>query len=150
MIPCSDDGEGGYDAADLDFFRDLERDFPEFRFVKGRKFAFRPPKTVVIGPLEPFSRLLVLHEVGHAVLGHKSFRTGVERLKIEVAAWEKARELASVHGVEWDEEVAQGELDTYRDWLHQKSRCPICGLTRFETPDGQYHCPRCNAIIKSS
>lgn len=147
MIPRSGDSDrGGYGAADLEFFAGLKRDFPEFRFVWGRKFAFRPPKTIVIGPLEPFSRLLVLHEVGHAVLKHNDFRTGVERLKMEVAAWEKARELAPMYGVEWDEEVVQGELDTYRDWLHQKSRCPVCGLTRFETPDGQYRCPRCDAI----
>ena len=67
----------------------------------------------------------------------------VERLKMEVAAWEKAKELAKHYGVDVDEDVIQEELDTYRDWLHKKSRCPGCGLTRFQTTDGEYHCPRC-------
>lgn len=123
----------------------LRVDYPEFRFVLGRKFMFRPPRTVVLGPLEPFHELLLLHEVSHAILKHKGFKTDVERLKMEVSAWEKARELALNYGVEFDEEMAQRELDSYRDWLHKKSRCPKCGLTRFQDSDG-YHCPRCENL----
>ena len=122
----------------------LEADFPELKFRQGKKFAFRPPRTIVLGPAEPLAELLLLHEVSHAVLGHKTFRMDVERLKMEVAAWEKARELAAKYGIEVDEDLIQGELDTYRDWLHQKSRCPKCGLTRFQTPDARYYCPRCD------
>ena len=118
-------------------------DYPELRFREGGKFAFRPPRTIVLGASQPFWGLLALHEVSHAVLGHRSFRTGVERLKMEMLAWEKARELAVHYNVAIDEDVIQGELDTYRNWLHQKSRCPHCGLTRFQTPDGQYCCPKC-------
>lgn len=121
----------------------LEKDFPDFKFVAGKKFAFRPPRTIVIGPKEPQMELLLLHELGHATLGHRDFKTDVARLKMENEAWEKARELAQKYGVEFDEDLMQTELDTYRDWLHQKSRCPACGLTRFQTPDGQYHCPSC-------
>ena len=65
---------------------------------------------------------------------------------MEVMAWEKAKELAPKYGVEIDEDLIEGELDTYRDFLHQKSRCPECGLTRFQTPDGVFHCPRCEII----
>lgn len=125
------------------FLEQLKTDYPWLRFREGSKFAFRPPKTIVLGPPEPFSELLALHEVSHAVLKHKDFRMDVERLKMEVAAWEKAKELAKHYGVDVDEDVIQGELDTYRDWLHKKSRCPDCGLTRFQTTDGEYHCPRC-------
>ena len=121
----------------------LQADYPALRFCKGAKFAFRPPRTIVLGPYEPFAELLALHEVSHAVLKHRDFRMDIERLKMETAAWEKARELAARYGVAVDEELIQGELDTYRDWLHQKSRCPKCGLTRFQTPDSVYHCPQC-------
>ena len=102
----------------------LRADYPELRFREGAKFAFRPPRTIVLGPLQPFWGLLALHEVSHAVLGHYTFKMDVERLKMEMAAWEKARELALRYGVSVDEDLIQGELDTYRDWLHQKSRCP--------------------------
>lgn len=138
--------QNGYGKEEIVFFERLIRDFFDFKFVLGAKFSFRPPKTIVIGPPEPFSRLLVLHELGHAVCGHRDFRMDITRLKMENQAWEEAKKLAVRYEIEVNEDVVQDELDTYRDWLHQKSRCPICGLTRFQTPDSQYHCPRCESF----
>ena len=128
---------------ETEFLKQLALDDPALNFRRGRKFAFRPPKTIVLGSPEPFYELLTLHEVSHAILKHKGFKMDVERLKMEVAAWEQAKKLAANYGIEVDEDFIQDQLDTYRDWLHQKSRCPVCGLTRFQTPDGNYHCPRC-------
>ena len=142
--------QNGYDLTGVEFLERLEVDFADLRFIMGKKFTFRPPKTVVLGPQEPFYGLLALHEVSHAICGHKDFKMDVERLKMENQAWEKARELAFRYDIEVDEEFIQGELDTYRDWLHQKSRCPECGLTRFQTPDARYHCPRCENFRPSS
>lgn len=151
---------------------ELRRDLPDLRFRVGRKFAFRPPRTIFYVNTEngqgeqnwdfgeqKMWRMRILHEVGHAVLGHRDFATDVERLKMERAAWEKARELYGYYqgrfeaqkqfGVgeqdwgEWEEEVVEMELDSYRDWLHQRSKCPECGLTRYQATDGRYHCPRC-------
>ena len=79
-------------------------------------------------------------------MGHKNFKTDIDRLKMESEAWEKAEEMAAIYNVEFNEDFVQGELDTYRDWLHKKSRCPKCGLTRFQDADG-YHCPRCENLI---
>ena len=124
----------------------IEADYPDFRLISGAKFAFRPPKTIVVGPAEPGDALLLLHELGHAVLLHRDFRLHVKRLKMEAEAWAKARELAAKYGVKWDANLAEEQLDTYRDWLHNKSRCRECGLTRYQTPDGVYHCPRCENL----
>lgn len=148
MIPRSGSKKntGGYNSDDLQFFERLKADYPDFQLQMGRKFAFRPPRTIIIGPYEQNARLLLLHELGHALSGHNNFNLDIGRLKMEVEAWEKAKCLAYNYGINWDENVMETELDTYRDWLHQKSRCPKCGLTRFETPDGQYHCPRCELI----
>lgn len=128
----------------------LRVDYPDFRFRQGKKFTFRPPKTIIIGPDEPDDSLLLLHEVGHAISGHRDFVLDPDRLKMEREAWEKACDLSKKYGVVYDEEVVERELDTYRDWLDQKSRCPICRLTRFQTPDGQYHCPRCDSFRQLS
>ena len=127
---------------DATFLAKIKSDFPSLRFIEGRRFSFRPPKTVVVEP--DGEALLLLHEIGHALCGVYDFKTEVGRLKIEVAAWEKAKELAASYGVVVDEDLIEGELDSYRDFLHQKSRCPNCGLTRFQTPDGVFHCPKCN------
>ena len=65
---------------------------------------------------------------------------------MEVEAWEEAKKLCAKYKIAIDEDLIEGELDTYRDWLHQKSRCPLCGLTRFQTPDGAFHCPKCEVV----
>ena len=125
-----------------DLIEKLRVDYPDFRFREGKKFSFRPPRTIIVGPSEPNDSLLLLHELGHAISAHRNFVLDPDRLKMEREAWEKARELSKIYGVEYDEEIVEQELDTYRDWLDKKSRCPKCRLTRFQTPDGQYHCPR--------
>ena len=131
---------------EAEFLQRLREDYPGLRFIEGSKFAFRPPRTIVLGPPEPFSELLALHEVSHAILKHRTFRMDVERRRMESEAWEKAQELASRYGIEANEDLIQDELDTYRDWLHNKSKCRSCGLTRYQTPDGAYHCPRCENL----
>ena len=134
---------------DATFLARVKSDYPRLRFVSGKRFAFRPQRTVVI-PRDldrsgsGSDSLLLLHEVGHALIQQWNFDTEIERLKIEVLAWEKAKELAAIYGIRIDENLIQEELDTYRDFLHQKSRCPLCGLTRFQTPDGVFRCPKCD------
>lgn len=125
----------------------VQMDFPDLRFVSGRKFAWRPPRTVVLGPEEEHDSLLLMHELGHASLGHQSYVLDVERLKIEVEAWGKAQVLAERYEIEWDEDVAQDELDSYREWLHRRSKCRRCGLTCYQTKDRKYHCPRCENLM---
>lgn len=127
----------------------LRADYPDFTFKTGPKFAFRPPKTIIMGPPEPNYALLALHELAHALCKHKDYNTHVERLKIEREAWERARSLCSKYHITWDEDFVEDQLDTYRDWLHKKSLCPHCHLTRFQTPDGCYHCPSCDPNKKS-
>ena len=126
----------------------LEADYPKFRLREGKRFSFRPPRTIIFvlgseGTEQNSMCLQLLHEVGHAMLEHKNFTTDTERLQMERAAWEQARVLCERYSVEYDEEFVEEELDTYRDWLHRKSCCPRCGLTRYQTRDGKYHCPGC-------
>ena len=129
---------------DAIFLEKIRGDYSEVRFVPGSRFSFRPPKTVVFRDnSDSAAPLLLLHELGHFLTGRFDFKTEIERLKIEVMAWEKAKELAPLYGVFIDEDLIESELDSYRDFLHQKSRCPECGLTRFQTPDKAWHCPKC-------
>ncbi len=152
----------------------LEADYPELRFRAGKRFMFRPPRTVVYegflegrggngdyeegadealdggrGELE--WGLQLLHEVGHALSGHQDFRTDPERIRMEREAWERARELAeryraAGYNIYYDEDFVEAALDTYRDWLHRRSACPECGLTRYQTVDGRWHCPGCEGF----
>ncbi len=129
------------------FLARVQKDYPEYAFRVGKKFTFCPPKTIVFNLEEDHGSLLLLHELGHAICKHRDFYTDAQRLKMERAAWNKAKELAEKYGVLYDTELVEDELDTYRCWLDTKSRCPVCKLTRYQTPDGKYHCPRCESII---
>lgn len=99
----------------------------------------------------------LLHELGHALLGHVDFRTDVDRVRMEREAWEKARALwdgyRERYGEAWqmdyDEEYVETAMDSYRDWLHRRSKCPVCGETRYQTADGQYHCVFCENFGKN-
>lgn len=154
----------------MEFVERVILDFPEVRFRrKARKFAYRlmgNVPTVFLGGPQPNFALLTLHELGHALCKHKDYIVDVQRLKIECEAWERAKtvfleycakaydedgnvrdgELVRILP-EWDEEMVQEKLDTYRDWLHVKSKCKRCGLTRYQTENGEYHCPRCEAFL---
>lgn len=143
----------------------LERDYPDLRFLTGKKFTFRPPRTIVVPDFVQVTQnsvtaqdetcsaieqkiysLRLLHELGHAVLRHRDFATDIERIKMERAAWEQAREFCNYYGVKYDEEFVEEELDSYRDWLHQRSKCPQCGQTRFQASNGKYRCPFCDSL----
>lgn len=171
-----------YNGAEMEvntFIERLEQDFPDLRWRAGRKFAFRPPRTIIyeqffssrqvddnskpvdkkmklgavqqseqICEAEDWRRyqLCLLHELGHATLQHREFRTDPERLRMEMEAWRQAERLCGRYGIEFDMEFAEQQLDSYRDWLHRRSLCPRCGLTCYQTPDGRYHCPGCAMI----
>lgn len=84
------------------------------------------------------------HEAGHAKLGHTKYTSDVELLQMEVAAWDIAVDMATGTNHVIDYEYIQDCLDTYRDWLHQRSTCPRCGIVSFETQTGHYDCFNCN------
>lgn len=157
----------------LPLVKQLQVDHPYVIIKTGKRFSYRPPKTVILGPPQPYFALQTLHELGHALSGHKDWSTGVSRLKCEREAWERAETLffqyqnlipadtspeadPTVNNktqqplsdlASWDEDFVEASLDTYRNWLHLKTICPRCGLTRFQSEDGTYHCPHCENFI---
>lgn len=157
-------------SRDEEFINRLIMDYPEVKFRKNSsRFSYQLRNgipTVFLGEPQPNYSLLTLHELGHGLLKHKDYKVDVGRIKIESAAWERAKTvLLKYHSMafdedgkvidkklarilpEWDEDFVQEKLDTYRDWLHARSRCKKCGLTGYQTEDGTYHCPRCEAFI---
>lgn len=85
----------------------------------------------------------LLHEAGHAKLGHTNYALDIDLLLHEVAAWEQAVVLGKRLKVPVDGEYVQDCLDTYRDWLHQRSTCPRCGIVSFQEDVSTYRCFNC-------
>jgi hypothetical protein len=127
----------------------LQKDYPHIEFVAGKAFYWSPAtrqifyKTNAAGPTAVFS---LLHEVGHALLGHKRYKLDFELLELEVAAWERAGLLAKDYAITIDGDHIQDCLDTYRDWLYRRSICPSCTTKALQQDDEPvYNCYNCHA-----
>ena len=126
-------------------------DFPEVDFKIGQKFTFRPPNTVFIHPKDPDILLLTLHELGHFLSHHTSYKTCLKLLKLETEAWQRAKPLATKYHIKYDESIIQRHLDTYRDHIYSNIVCPNCKNYCLETKSGKLFCPYCSSfVVKTS
>jgi hypothetical protein len=125
----------------------LTNDYPHLSFVQGDSFYWSPQKNTIhyreINEL-PESAWPLLHEVGHAQLGHRRYATDFELLTLEIEAWEHAKELAQKYGHQIDDDHIQDCLDTYRDWLYRRSTCPKCTNSSLQIRTDTYRCFNCN------
>lgn len=121
---------------------------PAVSFRVGKSFCWSPAESVVTYRKDmdkKSAQWSLLHEAAHAILEHRTYSSDLELLLLEVAAWEKAKQLAEKFGLALDEEHIQDCLDTYRDWLHQRSTCPRCSVVSLQVSSSEYLCHNCNA-----
>ena len=127
----------------------IASDYPRLELSAGERFQFTPPNRLYYPPKSgEHGKLLLLHELGHYLIGETDYSTDIELLEIETKAWTKARELCEHYKVEYDEDFAEDRLDSYRDFLHQASLCKTCQLSGYQDDRGNYHCPLCGATWK--
>lgn len=86
----------------------------------------------------------LLHECGHAILNHHDYLSDFDLLKMEVLAWQVAQELANNFKMTINNNHIQDCLDSYRDWLHQRSICPNCHQNGYSTQKNRYNCLNCD------
>jgi hypothetical protein len=125
--------------------KQLRNDFPQFNLEVSDIFLWSPVKrTVYIDPNASYGQEYSLHELSHALLGHQGYESDIELIKLERDAWEYAKtELAGKYSVDLDEDIIQNNLETYREWLHSRSKCPDCLTTGLQAKSRQYRCIAC-------
>jgi len=124
----------------------IQRDYPDVAFIVGEHFSWHPDKRQISFQAlnnSEYGKWALLHEVGHALLYHDHYDYDIELLQLEVAAWDKARDLAGTYETHIDEDYIQDCLDTYRDWLHMRATCPKCLTRSLQASQCQYHCFNC-------
>jgi hypothetical protein len=86
---------------------DFLKNFNDQRFVPGRYFMWSPnTRSITIDTRRIDTnngRLALLHEIGHARLGHRIYKYDMELLRMEMEAWDIARDLAPRYGVHINE-----------------------------------------------
>lgn len=134
--------------------RTLEATYPEVSFVASDSFYWSPRKKVVNFVDELLSKesgsWSLLHEVGHALLDHTTFTSDFELVKLELAAWNKAQEIAKKVKIEIPDNHIQDCLDTYREWLYLRSTCPHCTSAGQQIKTSVYSCFNCNTTWEVS
>lgn len=128
----------------------LSKDFQNIDFVSGEQFYWSPSTNQIyysnkIDSSPEVGAWSLLHEVGHALLEHKNYHSDFELLLLESAAWQKACDIANNYNIVIDPSHIQDCLDTYRDWLHKRSTCPMCSVKNFQSSPTEYKCANCNA-----
>lgn len=121
---------------------------PGVSMKPGDTFFWSPKESIItyrVGQEENIhDQWAFLHELSHALLGHSSYASDFELLLLEVAAWQKAKEIAPSYNLAIDEEHIQDCLDTYRDWLHQRASCPGCSTVSLQVNPTLYTCHNCH------
>ncbi len=124
----------------------LKKAYPDITFSEDTVFSWSSQQQTVYYVAQAESTRSVwslLHELGHATLQHTNYENDFALLQMEVAAWERAKQLAQEFGHIIDEDHIQDCLDTYRDWLHQRSTCPTCGNVSLQQDARTYQCFNC-------
>lgn len=129
---------------------EIMKSYPDINFIKGSQFVWSPKHWAVYYQEEDRDqeqdRLALLHEIGHAELGHKNCRSDVHLLSMEVDAWSYARQKAALFGIKVDEQHIEDCLESYRIWLHKRSVCPNCQFHGIQTKTTKYRCFMCRHI----
>lgn len=125
----------------------LQQDYPQLQFAPAKVFYWSPKQQIVFYNPQASDTVRgtwsLIHELAHGLLEHQDFASDFELLQIEIAAWEKAKEVARHYAITIDEDHIQDCLDTYRDWLYQRSSCPHCTACGIQTQRHTYHCLNC-------
>jgi hypothetical protein len=127
----------------------LRASFTQYCFEAAPHFAWSPKtQTIYYQPgsmnkADGSHRLL--HELSHAELGHANYRYDIELIRMEVAAWQHACLLAKDLRLRISAKSCDGHLETYRNWLYARSRCPTCQATGLQNNDLAYACSHCRS-----
>jgi hypothetical protein len=124
--------------------------YPNITFSEGSQFCWSPETNEVFFRAKAKGRSAnwsLLHEASHALLGHKTYNGDIQLLNMEVAAWDKAKELAAKFNISIDPDHIQDCLDTYRGWIYRRSICPSCGAKSIQQSDlVGYRCFNCHEV----
>ncbi len=131
----------------------LRADFPDLIFQNAHDFYWSPINATVFYKqiISDDDRRTLLHELGHALLSHQNFTLDIDLIKMERDAWQYAQvHLAPTYEVSITDEHVEDALETYREWLHSRSRCPTCQMTGVQTGEKQYSCLGCSLRWKAN
>ena len=128
---------------------DLIKKFSEFTFIDDTYFMWSAYHKVIVYDVNRIEKndgkLALLHEIGHAQLNHRIYTYDIQLMNMEMDAWDVARKLAPIYGVEVDEKQIEDSIDEYDQWLTKRSTCPDCNNFSLQRSRDSYRCFTCGS-----
>ena len=122
----------------------LSSDYPDLRLISSDHFRWSPEnKSIHINKDSETAVLSLLHEISHMLCGHNHYKSDIGLLRMEVEAWERAKDIGADYGLPIDEDHIEKCLDSYREWIYRRSSCPLCTQAGVERKTGLYVCINC-------
>lgn len=122
----------------------LRHDYPGLAFVIGDISRWSPDEKTIYIQAGPTAEWELLHELAHALLGHSDFTSHTTLVRLEVSAWQYARDtLGASYNIAIDANYIETALTSYRHWLEQQATCPSCGASGMQQADQSYYCLGC-------
>ena len=117
----------------------------DLKFRRGTVFGWNfATQTITYNPNVKNVQAYLIHEYGHALLGHHDYSRDIMLIEMERAAWDQAVTISHRYDVPIDFDLIEASLDTYRDWLHARSTCTNCGSTGVQIEEHRYKCLACH------
>lgn len=117
----------------------------DLQFISGKTFGWNHvTQSITYDPAVSNVEAYLLHEYGHALLGHHDYSRDVTLLEMERAAWDQAVSLSGRYNIPIEFDLIETSLDSYRDWLHARATCPSCGATGVQSREKIYTCLACH------
>ena len=132
--------------------KEIITNYPQFSFIPAEIASWSShDKTIYYVDSPGISHLIdLLHELGHALLGHDGYSQDIELLNIETEAWDMAKQIAPKYNLSITQQQIDNSLDSYRDWLHARSRCPNCYQAGIQNFNGNYSCIICQTSWRAN
>lgn len=128
---------------------DILEHFPDQTFIPGRSFMWSPASRTITYDTRRLNsnngRLALLHEIGHARLGHRIYKYDMELLQMEMDAWDIARQLAPRFNTTINEDHIASTIASYDTWLTKRATCPDCNNFSLQRGRDSYGCFVCGA-----
>lgn len=128
----------------ISLIKNLKNDFPQFIFKESSSFLWSHNDNTIYYTNDNNDFSFLFHELSHALLNHVEYNRDIELVAMEREAWDKAKEIALNYDVILDDDYIQSNLDTYRDWMHERSTCPKCSASGMQIKKKSYKCLACN------
>lgn len=128
---------------------DFLKHFPDQSFIPARFFSWSPSvSSIYYDPKRLKSndgKLALLHEIGHARLGHRFYTYDMELLRMEMEAWDIVRQLAPRFDLHIDEDHITNCIASYDEWLSKRATCPDCENFSLQKDRHSYACFACGS-----